>query len=106
MKEKKSHIHTTASVHPSVIIEGEVVIGPNTVIGAHSYLKGPLVIGANNQIGQQVMIGVDPEHKSKPPVGRVTIDDYICHVLKKEIFYEIADTTSHTSERRSRQSNS
>lgn len=68
-------IHPTASIHSSVIMEGEIQIGANTIVGANSYLKGPLIIGENNQISQQVMIGVDPEHKTKPPVGRVIIGD-------------------------------
>lgn len=56
-------------------MEGDIEIGANTVIGANSYLKGPLVIGKNNQISQQVMIGVDPEHKTKPASGAVWIGD-------------------------------
>jgi UDP-N-acetylglucosamine acyltransferase len=66
-------IHPSARVHPSVIMEGEIEIGANTIIFANSYLKGPLVIGENNQIHQQVMIGVDPEHKTKPASGHVVI---------------------------------
>lgn len=66
-------IHPNASVHSSVIMEGDIEIGANTSIGANSYLKGPLVIGKDNQIGQQVMIGVDPEHKTKQAAGVVTI---------------------------------
>lgn len=69
----KSKIHTTASVHPSAILEGEIEIGANTVIGPNCYLKGPLVIGANNQIGHQVLIGVDPEHNTKKAAGLVMI---------------------------------
>ncbi len=71
--DSSSKIHSSASIHPSVIMEGDIEIGSNTIIGAGSYLKGPLVIGANNQIGHQVMIGVDPEHKTKPPKGHVLI---------------------------------
>lgn len=68
-------IHPSASVHPSVTMEGGIEIGANTTVGPNAYLKGPLVIGSNNQIGPQVMIGVDPEHKTKPGVGRVVIGD-------------------------------
>lgn len=60
-------------IHPTVIIEGEVEIGENTTVGPYSYLKGPLVIGKNNTICAHVQIGVDPEHKTKPPVGTVYI---------------------------------
>jgi UDP-N-acetylglucosamine acyltransferase len=68
-----SKIHPSATIHPSVIMEGDIEIGEGTIIGAHCYLKGPLIIGSNNHIGHQVMIGVDPEHKIKPGVGIVTI---------------------------------
>lgn len=66
-------IHPSAQIHPSVIMEGDIEIGANTIIGANCYLKGPLLIGENNKIFNQVMIGVDPEHKMKPAVGKVTI---------------------------------
>jgi UDP-N-acetylglucosamine acyltransferase len=68
-----SKIHPSAQIHSTAIIEGDVKIGAGTIIGANCYLKGPLVIGENNQIGQQVMIGVDPEHKTKSAAGCVTI---------------------------------
>jgi UDP-N-acetylglucosamine acyltransferase len=71
--DTKLKIHPTAIIHPSVIMEGDIEVGAHTTVGANSYLKGPLVIGANNQIGQQVMIGVDPEHKTKQATGVVTI---------------------------------
>jgi UDP-N-acetylglucosamine acyltransferase len=66
-------IHPTAKIDPSVILEGEIEIGAHTTIGPNCSLKGPLMIGENNQIGAQVMLGVDPEHKTKPPIGRVII---------------------------------
>lgn len=56
-------------------MEGDIEIGANTTIGANSYLKGSLIIGENNRISGQVMIGVDPEHKTKPAKGLVTIGD-------------------------------
>jgi UDP-N-acetylglucosamine acyltransferase len=68
-----SKIHPSAHIHSSVIMEGDIEVGANTVIGAHSYLKGPLVIGSDNQIGPHVMIGVDPEHKTKKGLGCVRI---------------------------------
>lgn len=66
-------VHPSAKVHPSVMMEGEVEVGANTTIGAGCYLQGPLVIGENNKIGQNVLIGVDPEHKMKQGTGKVTI---------------------------------
>lgn len=68
-----SKIHPSAHIHSSVIMEGDIEVGANTVVGAHSYLKGPLVIGSDNQIGPHVMIGVDPEHKTKKGLGCVRI---------------------------------
>lgn len=68
-------IHPTASIHPSVILEGDIEVGAKTVIGPNSHLKGPLIIGENNQIGGHVLIGVDPEHKIKQASGLVIIGD-------------------------------
>lgn len=74
MPNVKTHkIHPSALVHPSVIMEGDIEVGANTIIGSNCFLKGPLSIGEHNQIGAHVMIGVDPEHKLKPPSGKVTI---------------------------------
>lgn len=73
MLRQNFKIHSSTKIHPSVIMEGDIEIGANTTIEANCYLKGPLVIGENNKIGQQVMVGVDPEHKMKPGMGNVTI---------------------------------
>lgn len=66
-------IHPSATIHPSAILEGDIEIGANTTIGPYSYLKGPLSIGSNNQIGSHVMIGIEPEHNTKPAQGWVRI---------------------------------
>ena len=64
-----SRIHETASVHSSVVIEGDVSIGAGTVIDPFCYLRGPLEIGKDNRLYPFCVIGTEPEHTSKPPVG-------------------------------------
>jgi UDP-N-acetylglucosamine acyltransferase len=59
-------IQENAFVHPSAIIEGEVVIGAGTRIGPFCYIKGPVEIGENNEICAHVIIGEGPEHRHKP----------------------------------------
>jgi UDP-N-acetylglucosamine acyltransferase len=66
-------IDSSCSIHPTAIMEGDIEIGAKTSIGPGCYLKGPLVIGERNSIGPNVMLGVDPEHKSKGPQGVVRI---------------------------------
>ncbi|MDP3278440.1 MAG: DapH/DapD/GlmU-related protein [Deltaproteobacteria bacterium] len=68
-----SKIHPTAKVHPTVIIEGDVTIGARTVIDPYCYLKGPFEIGEDNHLYPFCVIGTEPEHTSKPPVGSIFI---------------------------------
>jgi UDP-N-acetylglucosamine acyltransferase len=66
-------IHPTAKVHPTAIIEGDVTIGARTVIDPYCYIKGPVEIGEDNHLYPFVVIGTEPEHTSKPPVGTIVI---------------------------------
>jgi UDP-N-acetylglucosamine acyltransferase len=63
----------TASVHPSAVIEGDVVLGEGVTVGPFTYLRGPLVVGAGTRIYPHVVIGTEGEHKSRGPVGTVRI---------------------------------
>lgn len=65
----------SALIHPSAIIEGDVVIGEGTSVGPWTVLRGPLFIGKNNKIGPHVTIGTDAEHRSKDSVGAIHIGD-------------------------------
>jgi UDP-N-acetylglucosamine acyltransferase len=49
-------------VGPFAVIEGEVKIGPGTVIRPHVHLIGPISIGANNDIGTGTVLGGAPQH--------------------------------------------
>jgi UDP-N-acetylglucosamine acyltransferase len=68
-------IHPTAKVHPTAVLDGDVEIGPETTIGALTYVEGPAVIGARNKIYPHCVIGCGPEHKSAPPTGPILIGD-------------------------------
>lgn len=68
-----ANIHPTASVHPTAIIEGDVHIGARTVIDPYCYIKGPVTIGEDNHLYPFCVIGTEPEHTSKPPVGTIII---------------------------------
>ncbi len=48
-------------VGPSCVITGRVSLGPNTHIIGHTYLKGPIRMGANNIIYPFVAIGFAPQ---------------------------------------------
>ncbi|WP_117233482.1 acyl-ACP--UDP-N-acetylglucosamine O-acyltransferase [Vibrio maerlii] len=49
-------IHETAQVHPSAVIEGEVTIGANTIVGPFTYISGNITIGEGNEIMSHVVI--------------------------------------------------
>jgi UDP-N-acetylglucosamine acyltransferase len=67
-------IHPTAIIDPEaelapdvrvgafVIIEGKVQVGPGCVIGPRSHLIGPLTMGAQNQVFDNVILGGRPQH--------------------------------------------
>ena len=62
-----------AKIHPTAVIEGDVELGSEVVIGPMCYLKGPLIIGEGTQVGASCVIGTDGEHKTRPPAGVVRI---------------------------------
>jgi UDP-N-acetylglucosamine acyltransferase len=62
-----------ATVHPTAVIEGDVVLGDRTTVGPFSYLRGPLIVGADTRIYPHVIIGTEGEHKSRGPAGVIRI---------------------------------
>lgn len=56
----------TNSIHPTVIIEGDVTIGDHNEILPYSVLVGPLRIGDNNWIGPHVSIGTPGQDTRAP----------------------------------------
>jgi len=43
-------------VHPTAVLEGEVYLAPNAVIGPHAYVKGPAWIGEGAEVGHAVYL--------------------------------------------------
>lgn len=50
-------------VGPYAILEGEITVGPGTVIEAHACLSGPMRLGRDNLIGHGAVLGKSPQHK-------------------------------------------
>lgn len=68
-------IHSTARVHPTAVIEGDVEIGEGTSVGAHCYLLGPIRIGARTRVFPHVTIGCEGEHRRRGPAGTIVVGD-------------------------------
>ena len=66
-------IHSSANVHASVTIEGDVSIGPRCQVGAGVVLRGPLIIGDETRVYPNCVIGLEGEHRTKGPVGVIRI---------------------------------
>jgi UDP-N-acetylglucosamine acyltransferase len=64
-----------ASVHPTAVIEGDVVLGEGASVGPFAYLRGPLVVGVRTRIYAHVVIGTEGEHRTRGPVGAIRIGD-------------------------------
>ncbi len=50
-------------IGPYAVIEGPVEIGPGCVIEAHASLSGPLSIGRDNFVGHGAVLGKSPQHR-------------------------------------------
>jgi UDP-N-acetylglucosamine acyltransferase len=61
-------------IHPTVVVEGDVIFGRNCEIGPHVCLYGPLTIGENTTIYAGAVIGSAPQHRSKQKQFGVKID--------------------------------
>ena len=84
-------IHPTAIIDPEVVfaddvqigpytvIEGPVQIGTGCVIEAHASLSGPLVMGKNNVVGHGAVLGKSPQHRGyrDEPTGVEIGDDNV-----------------------------
>lgn len=54
------------TIHPTVIIEGDVEMGHNNVINAYCVIIGPVILGDNNIIGPHVVIGTPGQDTRNP----------------------------------------
>jgi UDP-N-acetylglucosamine acyltransferase len=84
-----------ATVHPSAVIEGDVVLGEGTSVGPFTYLRGPLVVGARTRIYPHVVIGTEGEHKTRGPVGAIRIGN---DVIVRELVVVQRGTGDHETE--------
>lgn len=57
-----AEIGAGVEIGPFVIIEGRVQVGDGCVLKARSHLIGPLVLGRNNQVFSNVVLGEAPQH--------------------------------------------
>ncbi len=56
LSEQKRTIPSTAQIHPTAIIDGDVVIHPTAKVEAHAVIKGPAYIGKDVVIGNLCLV--------------------------------------------------
>ncbi len=61
-------------LHPTVIIQGDVELADDVIVGAYTVLTGPLKIESGCSIGSHCTIGGSPEHRILPQFGPITIE--------------------------------
>jgi len=60
LTDGKKNFHaksSSASVHPTAIIDPQVVLGDNVVIGPYVFITGPVIVGAGTKIYSHTSIG-------------------------------------------------
>jgi len=60
-------------IEPFCHIVGPVKIGKNTKISSYCYIRGPAKIGERNRINPHCVIGTEPESKDAKPTGTIII---------------------------------
>lgn len=65
--DEQAHLADDVVVGPQSVIEGPVSIGPGTKLIAQVYLRGPLIIGANNTFYPFAAIGLEPQDWKADP---------------------------------------
>lgn len=68
-------IHPSAQIHPTAVLDGEITIGADAIVGAYVVLQGPVVVGARSRIYPGCVLGTEPEHRRAGPQGRVLIGE-------------------------------
>ncbi len=56
LKDVQPSIDPTATVHPTAVIEGPVVLGPGVKVFPHATVRGPCFIGAHTIIGNNALV--------------------------------------------------
>ncbi|MGF1719821.1 acyl-ACP--UDP-N-acetylglucosamine O-acyltransferase [Vibrio kyushuensis] len=49
-------IHESAKIHPSAVIEGDVTIEANVIVGPFTYISGKVFIGENTEVMSHIVI--------------------------------------------------
>ena len=55
-------LRANVRIGPFAVIDGQVAIGSDCIVGPHVHLIGPLVLGQGNKIGAGTVIGGEPQH--------------------------------------------
>lgn len=58
------------TIHPTAVLNGDIRMGEDNVIGAFVVITGPVVIGNRNYIGSGAIVGAPPEVRDFPHPGR------------------------------------
>ncbi len=53
---KKPRIHKTATIHPTAVIDGDVILEEGVRVFAHATVKGPCIIGARSIVANNALI--------------------------------------------------
>ena len=56
LQQKNLHLHPSAIIHPTAIIDGNVVLGEDVHIHPYACIRGPCVIGDRSSIGNNALI--------------------------------------------------
>ncbi len=79
--DDRAQLADDAIVGPQCILEGNVTIGPGTLLMHRVSMRGPLTIGANNTIYPNAVIGYEPQDRKfspdTPGAGTIIGDDNI-----------------------------
>jgi len=68
-------IPSSAEVHPSAILEGNIAIGENCRIGAGAYLSGEIELGDDVRIGARAVLQWGAGHAGLPPIDALSIGE-------------------------------
>lgn len=77
MVSAEADIGPNVRIGPYVVVDGQVKVGSDCVIGPQVHLVGPLVMGQGNNVGTGTVIGSDPQHlgyKGEP--SRTEVGDF------------------------------
>ncbi len=90
-------IDSSATIHPSAIIEGNVKVGANTSVGAYTIISGDVEIGENCQIASHVVIKGHSKIGNNNRIFQFASVGEDCQDLKyagEETYLEIGDNNT------------